>query len=366
MRTGISLQALSDKINGNRELKHDFVADTRQMRMTVDALGEHGNRMPVLEVENQGRFPMLPVALRQLASHTKVPSDYLDRMIERAPELAGRNVTEWLKLDPARRLVRAFRHEPFGAAGGVRQNARAFLSDRYQRIDHEDIADVVEPVLLSTPDLKIVSCEITERRLYIQAVTARKTLDVKVGDPVQAGVVIRNSEVGLGSVSIDVLDWRLVCLNGMISPGNGYKRNHVGRRVEDGEDLNAIYRDDTLAADDRAILLKVRDTVAAALDEVRFAARVEKMSALAQSREVENPIKAVEVLSKKLGLAERERPGVLKSLTTGADLTAWGLLNAITHQAHTADYDRAVEFETMGGRLLNLPASEWREVLQAA
>lgn len=29
-------------------------------------------------------------------------------------------------------------------------------------------------------------------------------------------------------------------------------------------------------------------------------------------------------------------------------------------------YDRAVEFETMGGKLVDLPATEWREILEAA
>lgn len=35
-------------------------------------------------------------------------------------------------------------------------------------------------------------------------------------------------------------------------------------------------------------------------------------------------------------------------------------------QAHTAkSYDRAVEFEAMGGKLLDLPASSWREIVEA-
>lgn len=72
-------------------------------------------------------------------------------------------------------------------------------------------------------------------------------------------------------------------------------------------------------------------------------------------------------VAKKVGINDEERSGILRSLTEGHDLTAWGILNAVTHQAHeAADYDRAVDFETMGGKLLNLPHSEWREVLEAA
>jgi len=347
MRSGISLQELAAKIEGNRELKHDVVADTRHMHFGIL------DGKPRLAVLDDNR-PLLPIALRQIAAHTKVPQDYLDRMIERAPALAADSVNTWLHLDPSRRLVRS-----------LGPNHRSFMSDRYQRIEHEEIAEVALPVLLDTPGISVVSCEVTDRKLYIQATTSRVVRDVKVGDPVQAGVIIQNSEVGHGSVSISPMVWRLVCLNGMKSPDGSYKRNHVGRRVEDGEDLNAIYRDDTRAADDRAVLLKVRDTVSAALDAIRFDARVFKMQALAQTPQLADPVKAIEVLSKKLGVAEGERPSILKSLIAGADLTAWGLLNAVTHQAHTADYDRAVEFEAMGGKLLELPTKEWREVLTA-
>ena len=73
------------------------------------------------------------------------------------------------------------------------------------------------------------------------------------------------------------------------------------------------------------------------------------------------------VLAKKVGATDAERGGILRSLIEGADLSRWGIVNAITAQAHkAASYDRAVEFEAMGGNVIDLPASEWREVLEAA
>jgi hypothetical protein len=43
------------------------------------------------------------------------------------------------------------------------------------------------------------------------------------------------------------------------------------------------------------------------------------------------------------------------------------LVNAVTAQAHTvASYDRGVEFERIGGSLIDLEPSAWREVLEAA
>lgn len=148
----------------------------------------------------------------------------------------------------------------------------------------------------------------TDSRLYLQAVVPSIEGDVvgkggrKVGDLMRAGVVISNSEVGLG-------------------------------RVDDG---------------------------------ARFRARLDKMSGLA-AVELADPVKAIELLPAILPVTDGEKNSILKSLISGGDLSAWGLLNAVTYQAHAAaDYDRGVEFEAMGGRLLNLPDTEWKRVLEAA
>ena len=64
--------------------------------------------------------------------------------------------------------------------------------------------------------------------------------EVSPGDIVQAGVIISNSEVGLGSVSIQPLIYRLVCSNGMVVNEAAARRNHVGR-VTDSEENFSVY-----------------------------------------------------------------------------------------------------------------------------
>ena len=67
-----------------------------------------------------------------------------------------------------------------------------------------------------------------------------------------------------------------------------------------------------------------------------------------------------------VGLTEKEEGSILNALIRGGDVSAWGLLNAVTFQANTeTDYDRAVELETAGGKLLALPAPEWSKILNA-
>jgi len=346
MKTGLNLVELAQKIQAQQELKRDMIVDTSSVHMLVQGDGKTS-----LAVGDAG-FPILETAHDQIGSRLAIPSKYYDRMRTEAPELLATNVNNWFHQNPERRMVRTL--------GG---DARAFLSDRYQRIDNAEIAEIVLPVLADIPDVRIVSSEITERRLYIQAVSPRVEGEVKKGDVVQAGVVISNSEIGMGSASVAAMDYRLVCLNGMIS-ADKFRAYHIGRRIEDDA---ALWADDTRKIDDRAVLLKIRDMVRAAVDAVRFRERIAKMSGLAETQVTGDPAKAVEVLAKTIGATDGERGGILAALIKGGDLSAWGMLNAVTAQAHTVpSYDRAIEFEAAGGTLLDLPSSDWRRILEAA
>lgn len=352
MQKGLSLQDLAAKIEANAQLKHDFVADTRNLTMQVQS-----DKTIVLESNETGdSYPVREIAHDQIGARLQIPAKYYDRMRASAPDLLATNVNAWFRQSPEKRMVRTL--------GG---DCRAFLSNSYQRIENEEIAKVVLPILLNIPGVSVVSSEITERRLYIQAVTPRRAA-VKVGDEVQAGVVISNSEVGHGSVSISPMIYRLVCLNGLITNDGRFRANHVGRRVEEGVLAAINYQDDTRAADDRAVLLKVRDHVNDAVSEIGFGQRVERMAALAQSREMKNPVKAMEVLARKIDISEGEGESILTAIIKGADLSAWGVVNAVTAQAHneSISYDRVVEFEAIGGKLLDLGKSEWNEILEAA
>lgn len=346
MQTGINLVELAQKIETQKAAKKDYVSDTEALMMQSD-----GN---TLFIEEHGQFGINKTAHDQIAGRLNIPRAYYDRMRTEAPDLLSVNVNRWFSTKSERRMVRT-----------LDGNVRAFLSDRYQRIDNHEIAEVALPVLMNLPEVKIVSSEITEHRMYIQAVTPRTTMDVKKGDAVQAGVIISNSEIGAGAVSVSPLVYRLVCLNGMVMADQKYRAYHVGRKVEDNE---ALWADDTRRADDRAVLLKVRDMIAAAVDAVRFRENVEKMAGLTAIEVKKDAAKAVELLSEKVGANEGERASILTALIKGGDLSAWGMINAVTAQAHSPElsYDRAVEFETAGGQLLNLPQTEWRRILEAA
>jgi len=191
--------------------------------------------------------------------------------------------------------------------------------------------------------------------------------DVREGDAVQAGVLVTNSEIGLGSFSVTPLVFRLLCQNGMIRQDFAKRKYHTGARLANDGDTHEYYRDDTLRARNEATVLEMRDLVRGALSESVFGKIVESLREAAGIRIVGDPVKSVEQLQNRFNLTNDEKGSVLRALVEGGDLSMWGLANAVTSIAavsHT--YDRSTELESIGGHVLALPPATARELAAAA
>ena len=257
-------------------------------------------------------------------------------MHNEAPDLLDQNVNRWFNQNPERRMIRV-----------LDSNVRAFLSDRYRRLDNLELCAAVLPVIQEMQGSQIESCEVTPTHLYIKVVNRRIKAKVKVGDVVQAGFVVSNSEVGLGSLRVEPLIFRLVCKNGLICKDLAQKKYHVGRQV------NAC--DDSVAQDDKAFFMKVQDVVRAAVDEAKFMLTVDKLRDSTQIPLNHDPVKAVELLADKFQLTENERGDILRQLFIGADNSRYGLINAVTAASKIAkSYERATDLERIGGEILAL------------
>lgn len=267
------------------------------------------------------------------------------------------NVIHWFRQvadDRSRRMLRTF-HKPHGS-----HVLRAFLSDRYRTIDNADLAEVVLPIL-AEPGWTVKSAQITEQRLYIQAVSERVQAEIAVGDIVHAGVVISNSETGAGRLLVEPLIYRLRCTNGMIA-GESLRRAHVGRTLDGfGDDASEWFSDDTKRLDDMALIAKVVDSVRGAINEARFLAVVDRMREATRVELPDDPDRVMEVTASKLSLSETERKAVLYHLLHEGDgWTTFGLANAVTRSAQdVGDYDRAIELERLGSRVLSFRPSDF-------
>lgn len=354
MKSGRSLVNLAHELEWQLATKRDLVLPSSLLQCRTD---EGGDLKLIVDArQGDGEYGVTDLARRQLADKLKIPFTYFERMRSEQPALLDRNVNTWLQTDGDRRMIRTLDGQ-----------VRAVLSDRYRRLDNYDLAENVLPILQRLEGARFESVELTETKMYLKVVTPRVEYEIAPGDVVQAGIVISNSEVGCGTLSVQPLVYRLVCRNGLIASDRALRKTHVGRTLQSEDDPVTVFRDDTLAADDKAFFLKVRDVVEAAVSEATFRQVAQKMQKTREIRLTGDPVKAVEVLANRYTLNDTERAGVLRQLIVAGDLSAYGMVNAVTHFSHDVqDYDRATEFEALGGKLIELPSSEWKELAEAA
>ncbi len=355
MKEGLSLQEMAAEITRQNELKEDYLVNTKNLRM--ETCGDH----VYLHMYDNGSEPMEPmeigsIAHRQFGTLLNIPAPYYDKMLSEYPDLLTQNVNAWLERTPSTRMLRTM--------GGT---ARAILSKRYKRIDNMEVATAVLPILSEIEGARFESCQITESRMYMKVVNERLTAEVSPGDIVQAGIIISNSEIGMGAVNIQPLVYRLVCRNGMIVNDTGTRRNHIGRVNETDENFT-LYSEQTLAADDKAFMLKVKDTVKAIVEETRFAQVVGRMQEAKRAvMDTHDVPSIVRLTSRDFKITESESTGVLQHLIEGKDLTLYGLSNAITRYSQDVEnYDRATELESIGYNVLTMPTTQWHRINQAA
>lgn len=335
-----TVQDLYQKLEEQRENRKDMIADTRSLIInSVDGISS----LSVSTGDDVVSYVVSDVAHRQIADRLGIPFKYYDRMRLEYPALLDRNINGWLMKNPEKRMLRT-----------MDGRLRAFLSDRYRRLDNLELVDHVLPVIAQMKGCSIESCDITETHLYMKIINRTMKAELTPGDVVQAGFVISNSEIGLGALKVEPLVYRLVCRNGMISKDLAHKKYHAGRQVEDTDNAYELYSDETLAADDKAYFLKVQDIVSTAVDQARFNLTVDKMRASMSVPTGDNPVKTVEVLGDKYILNKTERATILRHFIMSNDYTAFGLINAVTRSSQDiSDYNRATELERLGGTLLD-------------
>lgn len=369
MKTGKSLMDLAAEIVRRSEAKADYVVQTRALRM-VPELPTVENAPPLVALEFGDRHVGInEVAHGQLADHVAIPTKYYDRMRAEAPALLASNVNHWLEANPGERMVRT-----------MDGRARAFLSDKYRPMENESLAEAIFPVL-NDLQVEIMSADITDRKFYIKAVDRRILADVPAGkrigdgshtffDTLSPAITIANSEVGLGALSVETSIFTKVCTNlATISRAGSVRKHHVGSRHElGGEDIYRMLSDTTRRLDDAALWSRVRDVVRTAFNEAAFRALVdERIKGMVDQPITGDPVRAVDLAAKRLGVGETEKASVLRHLITGGDLTRYGLFNAVTRAAEDLEsYDRATEFERLGGMVIELPANDWRAIAEAA
>jgi hypothetical protein len=352
MKTGRQLNELALELKRQNDSKRDYRIPACQMLVKTEDM------RTTLDLDTCGVFPLRDTAHSQLAELAGIPKVYYDRLRSEAPKLFDYNVNHWLSGNRSCRMIRTL-------DGYV----RAVLSAKYRPFDHFDLAEAALPVLFER-GFEIVSCEITERRFFLKAVTPSIQGEVKAGDLVQAGLSISNSEIGEGTLRIDPFLFFLVCTNGMTRADNRVKKYHVGRGNDGLETAEEYFRDETREADDQAFWMKIRDVLAGILTQEYLDGQLQKLRESSEQPFMAPTSQVVEVTAKRFRIFGEEKESVLEHLIRGhnsqTELTRYGLAQAVTRASHAVkDYERATELECIGGQIIDLPTSQWRAIAEA-
>ena len=364
MKQGLTLTDFATEVQKRDNAKADYLAPVKLLDVQTN-----GHTSLVLREVEDSRgdelqpLPINPIAHGQIASYLGIPKAFYDHVLRNTDTIRDPNDPSLALYDTLvngllrscaddTRLVRTL----FG-------ETRGFLSDRYRQMDNLEILVRLLPVIQKLPAVNWdqSSLQVTDQRMYLQLVDTSKPKVIKAGthakvdDILQRGVVITNSEVGLGSFSVQPLVFRQVCSNGLVITEYAQRRFHVGGR--NNGDAGIVWQTDTQKARNELTIMEMRDLMVHAMSDEfldKIAQRAQDAAEVPiKGTQVENVIKNV---TERFRLTNEEGKAAQGHFIESAELNLWGLVNSITRAAQDVEsYDRSVEMQQIGGNLLAMP-----------
>jgi hypothetical protein len=348
------------EIERRKKSKKDYVGDTRKvsvqeadgelvLRVVGDAVGYHG---------------FTPNGQSQLADTLGIPRQFFGRLAadKRHRGQLGQLSTHLLHEELSTRLIRT-----------LDGKVRAVLSSAYRTLDNADL------FFLAADEFQKAGAEIWDARLsddtfrlYAVApgITAEVHDDARPNanwspgshwssdeggnaDRHVAAVSISNSETGGGALKVRPATLRIVCANWNVWD-QSLSQIHLGKKQEE----QGWISDDTKRLEDRVIWGKVRDVIRTAFDPKRFEEVIAKLRG-AKAEEVVDPVKAVEAVVEFTALPESSLDAIRAKFVKEKDFTRYGLVQAVTWQAHEAkdDEDKNL-FDDAGAKVLATPLAQ--------
>jgi len=367
--------------------KLDIVAPVSQFRAHRGNLVVKGTEAILTEdgvSTADGEYRPTNVFDEGLADKLRLPLAYLRRMRAEAPDLYDANVNGWLHgrtsvkngtrevlrpSDERKFMLRLFRSDNSGnGAAGV---ARAFLSDKFARLEHLDILlAALGGIRDSGINAEVTGADLTDRRMFVRVTAPEVAVHAEAllkdyrspftgatgaeNPLVFAGFEIQNSEVGGGAFKITPRIVVKVCNNGMTITKDVLKSVHLGGQLESGQ---IQWSADTQRKAEQLVTAKTRDAVTTFLNREYVARVVDEMTGAAQVK-VAKPTETIETLSKALRFDEDTARGILEHFLTAGDRTSGGVMHAITSHAQTVtDAQKAADLEAQAIQAMQMVAA---------
>lgn len=356
MKQGMSLQEMATRIQHNAENRQDYVVPVHNMEFGLN--NTDGSMEFYSGVPSHGGIggAVNDHALKQMTTELNIPAKFVDVLRAEDPNFLPEVMNRRARISTGERMLRTIDGRLVGA-----------VSPSFSRsFDNDTILKAILPEIMSNPDYVVESCNVSDTLMQMKVVTPKLQGEVGIGDVIQGGIAARNSDVGVSRALINEFIKRLVCLNGMSRAQSieAYKRIHRGSR----NPMGILYAQETIAAHQETIALEMRDTIRHLLSPERFENTLGQLQFAAEQKiDAKDLDKKVNALGKIVGYNQTEGDLIMQRLIEGADLSQYGMMNAITNLANDVDdYDRASELEAMGGKVIELTPRQWNSVKEAA
>ncbi len=359
------------EIQRQKDAKRDFTTSTQDNVRIVTA--EDGGKPLKLVLlggggsEIVGSFSISENAHRQICARLKMGWHFYQRCLEDHPDIISDNCNKLFEREPESRMVRV-----------LDGTVRAFLSDRYFRIDNAPVIETMAEHILpgvESGDLRIMSAYAGPDKMYLKGIYTGDDLAHTVaegpnGEPrvIRPGFRASNSETGNGSLDIQGFFFDGYCTNGCvwgIQEAFTLKRRHTGHRVLESEGY-IVESPEAQKLELQAILARIGDAIKSVSNKEYVDQMAASLRRAAQTDQCQAPAGAVELAVKELDLLEVESSGILQTFLRDHDYSQFGLASAVTEQANTAEsYERACELEDIGAQILTLSMRQWDRFVTA-
>lgn len=349
------LSDLASLLQAQHDAKHDVV-------LAANKLHSYGTLLAVDDSEHLYR--PTTAADSDIAGKLGIPLAYLRRLRDDAPDLYDENVNGWLSRDDRRFLVRTFKSDD-PSEWGV---ARALLSSNYRIVDNLDVLTAaLDGVRAAGVPVNIDGCDLSERRMYVRVSAPEvfgyaPTLLKNYKSPftgqngadnpvVFAGFVISNSETGGGAFTIVPRLVVQVCKNGMTINKDALRSVHIGGKLDEGV---IRWSNETNQRSLELVTSQARDAVQTFLD-VDYVTKTLEAIEVKATEKIDKPAEKLEIVCSKLAYPKERTEAIFDHFIQGGDITAGGIMQAITSVAQTIDdADVAFDMEADALRALEL------------
>jgi hypothetical protein len=207
---------------------------------------------------------------------------------------------------------------------------RAFLSAEYVVYNNSEITETVQS-LLGNGALTMKSFVLEETHMFLKIISD-EIWDVESG--LKAGIMIGNSEVGMGSVSVEPFVFRKPCTNDLIvSREKSFRHAHI-----------------------HLTEYEMTRRMAEAVSE-GFSVASSVLNAFLKTREepIPDPVETIRKVAEARKLSQKLTDEVVSSYLVEPDASRFGVINAFTNAAQKLGPLQRIDMERFAGTLLEAP-----------